>query len=359
MTLPDHTTNDTTEHTSIPTQRADEPVTGESLRRLLTELVGDAFRAYTTMVQNERDDLYALTMSGLGACTRQAAYRLARTPPSEELVFTEMREANIGTMIHLGLLPRLAELSGGTEEIPVELRTRGLVIKGRSDLYIEPLATVSDLKTVGTYKFVALADTVNRAHRLQVAGYAQAVTQSGRDVQWVAWIYLDRATGQQHVVVEEFTDELIGEVDARCDELKTFADNPDAAPRDERGPGLSIICDSCPWLRECWGADAEPGVVGAQKVLIHDHDGVAAALRLYDEARAREKQAADDKDFARAMFTSFEEGNYGEWEFRFSAGRGETVDKDAAVRMLLDAGIEVPRKPVGRRLIVKRSRTED
>lgn len=334
-------------------------LTADALRHTLADLVGAAFAAYTAAVQSQRDDLYALTMSGLGGCTRQAAYRLARTPPSEELVFTEMREANIGTMIHLGLLPRMAELSGGSEEIPVDLRLGGLEIKGRTDLYIEALATVADLKTVGTYKFVALSDTVNRAHRLQVAGYGVGVAQSGREVRWVAWLYLDRATGAQRVVVEEFTDALIADVQARCVELETYAANPDAAPRDERGPGLSVVCDSCPWLRECWGPDAQRGVVGAQKILVHDNAGVADALRLYDDARAREKTAADDKEFAKALFSSFDQGAYGDYEFRFSGGKGETVDKDAAVRMLRDAGIDPPTKPTSPRLIVKRTRTED
>lgn len=336
-----------------------ESPTADELRHLLGDAVDAAFRAYTTLVQNARDDLYALTMSGLGGCTRQAAYRLARTPPSEDLVFTEMREANIGTMIHAGLLPPLAQHLGGTEEIPVEMSMHGLRIKGRSDLYIEPLATVSDLKTVGTYKFAALSDTINRAHRLQVAGYGLGVAQSGREVRFVSWIYLDRASGVHRVVVEEFGDDLIQAVDERCAELEAYADEPEAAPRDERGPGLSVICDSCPWLRACWGEDAAPGVVGAQRILVHDHAGVARALELYDDARAREKTAQDDKEFARAMFSSYQPGAYGDWEFAFSSADGTTVDKDAAVRMLADAGIEVPRKPTIRRLIVKRTRTED
>lgn len=340
-------------------EAVDQPMTAEQLRQLLAYAVDAAFRAYTTKVQSEREDLYALTMSGLGGCTRQAAYRLARTPPSEKLVFSEMREANIGTMIHLGLLPPLAEQLGGTEEIAVEMTMRGLVIKGRSDLYIEPLALVSDLKTVGTYKFVALSDTVNRAHRLQVAGYALGVAQSGHPVKFISWIYLDRASGQHRIVVEEFGEELVQALDERCAELETYSSQPDAAPRDERGPGLSVICDSCPWLRACWGEDAEPGVVGAQRVLIQDHAGVERALAMYDEARAREKEASDDKEFARAMFSSFDPGAYGDYEFGFSSGGGTTVDKDAAVRMLADAGLDVPRKPTGRRLIVKRARTED
>lgn len=325
------------------------------LGQKLTQAVAQAFRTYTTEVQQARDDLYALTMSGLGGCTRQAAYRLARTPPSEDQVHGEMREANIGTMIHAGLLPNLALLLGGQEEIAVQLRAAGLVINGRSDLYVPGLATVCDLKTVGLYKFGALSETVNRSHRLQVAGYALGAQQSGLDVQWIAWVYLDRSSGADYVIAEPFTEELVELVEQRCAELAAYAAEPDAAPRDERGPGLSFVCDGCPWLRTCWGEDAEPGVVGAQRILARDHDGVARALALYDEARAREKVAHDDKEFARAMFGDYEPGQYGDFSFSWSSA-SETDDRDAALGLLAQAGIPVPRKRGNRRLIVRRAK---
>lgn len=330
-------------------------LTADVVAERLTDALGEAFRAFTAQVQSERDDLYALTMSGIGGCTRQAAYRLARTTPSEQMTWAEMREANLGTMMHLGLLPHLAPLVDGTEEIGVTLTAHGLTIHGRSDLYTEALRTVADLKTVGTYKFSALGSTANRAHRLQVAGYAQAVAQSGRDVDWIAWMYLCRSSGQDHVMVEQFDQPVLDALDQRLVELATFAEDPEAAPRDERGPGLSVICDGCPWLRQCWGEDARPGEVGAQRVLVRDNDGVEQALKLYDDARVRERNAAADKEFAKAMFSASEQGQYGAFELGWSSA-GQTDDKDAAVRMLRDAGIPVPQKKTSPRLIVKRSR---
>lgn len=325
------------------------------LGQILTSAVGQAFTAFTAEVQQAREDLYALTMSGLGGCTRQAAYRLARTPPSEQMVFREMREANIGTMMHLGLLPHLAILLHGQDEIPVTMTAGALTINGRTDLYLPDLATVADLKTVGLYKFAALADTANRSHLMQVGGYGLGLKQAGLDVRWIAWLYVDRSSGADYVIVEPFGDEVIQLVEDRCAELATFAADPDAAPRDERGPGLSIICDSCPWLRECWGPDAEPGVIGAQRILAKDHEGVTRALALYDAARAREKEADADKAFARAMFSDYEPGRYGGWEFAWSQA-GETDDKDAAVALLGQAGIPIPRKRGTRRLVVKRAK---
>lgn len=334
---------------------ATSEMTAEQLGRLLADATTQAFTAYTTQTQQAREDLYALTMSGLGGCTRQAAYRVAKTPPSEDLVFRPMREANIGTMIHEGLLPHMAVLLGGRDEVAVELTVGNLTIKGRTDLYVEPLRTLADLKTVGHFKFAMLGGDVNRSHRLQVSGYACAVTQSGKKVEWIAWVYVDRSSGAEHVVVEPFTDELVALVEQRCADLELYARDPEAAPRDERGPGLSYVCDSCPWLRTCWGEGAEAGVVGAQRILAQEHGGVARALALYDSARAREKDAAAEKEFAKAMFAGYEPGNYGEFTFGWSSAT-ESTDKDAAVELLASAGIPVPRKRTTRRLVVRRSK---
>lgn len=331
---------------------------GVDLVTLLDNAVAEAFCSFTAQQQQQREDLLALTMSGLGGCTRQAAYRLARTPPSEEMVFGQMREANIGTMIHEGLLPHLAPLLGGTDEIAVTLHVDDLTISGRTDLYSERHRLVGDLKTVGPHKMAVIGDTPIPAHRVQVAGYALAVAQSGKPVKWIAWIYMDRASGDPHVIVEEFGDEVVDLVQTRCRELMAYGDAPDTAPRDERGPGLSIVCDQCPWLRQCWGEDAVAGQVGAQRVLVHDDAGVAEAIRMYIEARAREKKASEDKEFAKAMFADFHPGEYGDFQFYWSSPR-ETTDKDAALRLLADAGIPIPRKSTSRRLVVKRTRRKD
>lgn len=328
----------------------------EELKQELRRAVGAAYRAFTADRQAERDDLYALTMSGLGGCTRQGAYRLSRTPPSEDLVFSEMREANLGTMLHLGLLPPLATELQGVDEVAVTLTGHGLTIKGRTDLYSAKLRAVIDLKTVGLSKFGGLGDTVSRAHYMQIAGYAHAIVQSGQPVDWLAWIYLDRSGGAEHIIIEPFDEHATKQVDERLADLAAFAEQPGAAPRDERGPGLSVVCDSCPWLRECWGADAQPGEASVQRILVHDNAGVARALQLYNDARKRESEASADKDFARAMFSSYEPGQYGELQFTWSQP-STTADKDAAVDLLVQAGIPVPQKTTVSRLIVKRART--
>jgi hypothetical protein len=262
-----------------------------------------------------------------------------------------MPEANIGTMIHEGLLPRLAALLDGQDEQPVTLRVGELVINGRCDLYSEPLQLLMDLKTVGTYKFGSLTEVVD-AHRMQVAGYAWAMRQAGHPVRWVAWLYLDRSSGAPRVLTEPFTDELVELVRGRCEELTVYARTPESAPRDERGPGLSFVCDGCPWLR-CWGEDAEPGRIGAQAVLAHDDVGVEQALALYDDARARASEAKGEMEFARAMLHRAEPGHYGGYQLGWSTP-GSTADTAAVMDLLTSAGIPVPTKTTSRRMTVRR-----
>jgi PD-(D/E)XK nuclease superfamily protein len=331
---------------------ADTPADARELAGVLTDAVDGAFTAFTAQRQQQRDDLFALTMSGLGGCSRQAAYRLARVAPSDGGQYGPMPEANIGTMIHEGLLPRLATLLDGKDEQPVTLRAGGLVINGRCDLYSEPMQLLMDLKTVGTYKFGSLTEVVD-AHRMQVAGYAWAMRQTGRLVRWVAWLYLDRSSGAPRVLVEPFTDELVALVRERCEELAIYAQAPEKAPRDERGPGLSFVCDGCPWLRRCWGEDAEPGQIGAQAVLARDDVGVEQALTLYDDARVRAAEAKAEMEFARAMLHQARPGTYGGYQLSWSTPRS-TADTAAAVTMLTSAGIPVPTKSTSRRMTVRR-----
>lgn len=349
---------------------ADEPVDSEavggewtaaSLADALEAAIGQAWREITARYQSERDPL-AFSMSALGSCRRQSAYRLAGTPPSEPVPgrdgdhgvdHDENRAANIGTMIHNELLPVLARLLGAEHEVDLAAALDELRVEGRSDLYVESMRLVLDLKTAGTDKWRALVDVL-RAHRLQVGGYALGLAQAGKDVDWVAWAYLDRSSGQVFVVVEPFPGELLDLVEARAAELVTYARDPEGAPRDEHGPGLSVICDGCLWLRTCWGEDARAGEVGAQRNLVHDNAEVAEALDQYKRATKDESDAAARKEFYKAMFSGFAPGSYGTWAFSFSKAK-PVADKDAAVELLVAAGLDVPMKPGVKRLSVRRA----
>ncbi|KGI79368.1 hypothetical protein IL38_24020 [Actinopolyspora erythraea] len=320
----------------------DPPTGADDAASRVTEALAAAFRAFTADQQQARDE-WALSMSGLGACARQGAYRVAETPASDEVPYGEKRPANLGTMQHAGLLPYLAAHLDAEYERTVCLTAAGLQIRGTADLYWPGGRMVLDLKTVGQHRLSKLRSSTWQAHRLQVAGYALAVHQEGLPVRWVAWLYMDRASGQERVAVEPLTPELAHAVLERAAAIGTYALDPDTAPREERGPGLSYACDECPWLRRCWGDDAAPGETGAQRIVARDDDGVAAAVAAYDAARSREKEAREAKEFARVALSQAAGGHYGDWELTWSQPAEET-DVSAALELLRQAGIPPPVK---------------
>lgn len=303
-------------------------------------LDGAVARAFEAASAERQRDPFHVGLSAIGGCRRAIAYALARVPPSEEWQPEEGRAANLGTWEHEGLLPRLRDqLPGSQTEVKVEAKIAGLVLPGHIDLD-DPL-TVVDLKTVGEWRLsgVRWLGAAYYHHRVQLGGYGLARLQQGRPPKYVAWLYLDRANGDQYIIVERFTNALMLDVIDRVTELAMWAQAPHEAPRDERGPGLSIICNKCRWLRECWGPDAVPGEVGAQRV--HTDPEIEQALLDYADARDREKHAKDDKKLAEAKLSAARYGVYG----RASYGRGKdsTVDDPwGSLRLLKSMGVEPP-----------------
>ncbi|BDT39574.1 hypothetical protein [Streptomyces yaizuensis] len=292
--------------------------------------VGEAFAHVTAEHQTARgDSLFALTMSGLGGCRRQAAYRLAATEPTDpDLVAGEHRTANLGTAVHRILLPALAHVLPGpaAAEAPVVLQdgsARG--VPGTTDLWWEPARAVIDLKTVGEHKLDrVLTRGESPEHRKQVGGYALA-----KDARWVVWLYLDRSTGCHAVVVEEFGPAFRAEVWERVWEIQRLARDPDFAPRDEHGPGLSYVCDGCPWLRRCWGRDARTGVRGAQSHIAMTDPQVETALGMYCAHRDEESRHKKLKNFWREVATGGgrKPGPYGKWRFYFTGASSRLDEK--------------------------------
>jgi hypothetical protein len=278
---------------------------------------------------------------------------VAGTPASDVPPPEEARQANLGTLEHDGLLPQLAALlPGALVEHPVELHAAGLRIPGRLDLWAPGL--LLDLKTVGEHRLsgVRRAGAAYPEHVVQTRGYALAQHQAGMPVRWVASLYLDRADGGEEPMVERFTPAAAVSVIERAEEIVAAAADPDEARRDGRGPGLSFACDGCPWLRRCWGEDARPGVVGAQRILARTDPEVEAALALYVEARERESAAKRDKEFAAAIVDGKRWGAYGPYQLGWGRPKEildqETVRSDYATR-----GEQVPMMETSPPLIVK------
>ncbi len=349
---------------SPPPRCGPAPASAGEMVRYSQQLVAAAFEAENAAGQAGRDPT-VLSMSGGGGCTRRAAYSIAGTPPSDPARPAEARAAVLGGYLHRVLLPRMAQVSGpgAVVEHPVTLTAAGLTLRGTLDFAQAvsagaPVNTVWDLKTVGEWRLhgVRRIDGAYTAHWLQVMGYAWAWLQRGVDVDWVIWLYLDRASGATHVETHRFNKFAMLAVDRRLNEISWWAEHPDQAPREVatvsgrgaqyaqlRGPGLAMACDHCPWLWGCWpGATA--GQVGAQQILAAEPAGVEAALKLYADAQAAESSAKKDKEFAKAVLEGTPHGAYG--RYTYSHGKaGSTVDMDAVAGLYEELGRPLPKKP--------------
>lgn len=308
-------------------------------------------RAFEAATADRQRDPHQVGISSLGGCTRAAAYALARTPVSDDPGPEEGRAANLGTWQHEGFLPRLsAELRPSDIEVEVRLRAAGLSITGHIDLdwTLMPL----DLKTVGEHRLgrVRRAGDPYYAHRVQDAAYGLARMQEGRDTPMLGWHYLDRASGDEEIIVKPFTNRDALDVIDRVRLLRDYAESdPDMAPRDERGPGLSIVCNRCPWLRRCWGDEAEPGVVGAQASLVTNNAQASAALAQYVAGRDLVNQGEAMKDDAeaklsRTRFDVYVHPDRPDLAIKYGRNKSSSkVNNTAAVARLIELGEQPPR----------------
>lgn len=326
--------------------------TAQDVADYTRDLVYRAFLAENLASQADRDPT-ALSMSGLGGCTRACAYSVARTPPTDVAPREDARQAMLGVWIDRHLLPRMAEIAGpeATIQQPVRLTVGNLVISGTLDLALPEV--VWDLKTVKEWRLhgVRRRGTYSE-HRVQVMGYALARYQAGHPVKWVCFLYMDRSTGDIHVEVERFTNAAALAVIERVEQIKFHAaDGPDRAPREARGPGLSFACDRCPWLRRCWGDDAKPGKKGPQRTIAATREGIEYALALYAAGTVAGGQADKDQEFAKLILDGVPPGTYGGWQLKRGKA-GSTVDHERIKADYAARGQEVPKKPTTGRMIV-------
>ncbi len=202
-----------------------------------------------------------------------------------------------------------------------------------------------DLKTVREWKLhgVRRRGMVDE-HRVQTTGYAVAEHQAGRKIRWIVALYMDRSTGEVHATLEPFTVSGGLEVIRRVETIKRFADtNPDAAPREARGPGVSLACDRCPWLKRCWGSDAQPGEPGPQTAIAQSPAGLVEILKLAYDAAGVTSAATADKEFAKLVLCETKPATYGPFELKRGAA-GDTPDTEAMRKILDGLGIPIPMK---------------
>lgn len=330
------------------------PVLAGALERAAAK----AFLLSNRTGQAARKNLFGLSMSALGGCTRQAAFRLAGTAPSDpDLAVSEAREAGLGTWTHEGFLPNLAQvLYEARCEMPVTLAVDGEEIHGTTDLYSRAMGGgVLDLKTVGAHKTGGISRSgVRFSHRMQVLGYALAVQQAGQPVAWVAWCYMERGSGDVVVLLEPFGPEQAEEVRQRVRDLRRHAEAPQHAPRTERGPGLSPVCDGCPWLRECWGPEARPGDSGA--LVVRSEEDISFAAVKYLELREKKKVIEQEMEVYGAMVGDAPQAVYGGATITYGRST-EVLDAKEAVEVLRLHGIKPPMRVRSGARYIRWSRT--
>ncbi len=323
-----------------------------ALADLMDDIVAEAFETENTRLQEDRDPT-ALTMSGLGSCTRRNAYAIAGVEPSDVHPPEQARQALLGAGAHAWFLPALARVItaqlGLVAEVEkrVALHAAGITIAGQLDLAYADV--IIDLKTVREYRLHGVRRRGARGaydeHRVQVNGYALAEWQAGRNVRWVVYLYMDRTTGEVHPVVERFDNAAAMAVIDRVETIARFAkEDPDAAPREARGPGVSLVCDRCPWLKRCWGPTAVPGKTGPQTQLAATPAGLTEILALALNASAATSQAKKDSEFAKLVLSCTKDGRYG--AYNLSHGQDGEMDDTAAMKEILTGlGIAIPKKP--------------
>lgn len=308
---------------------------------------------------------HMLSLSGIGRCTRRAAYALAGTPPSDQHPVREQKAANLGTILHDAMVPSLAAQLGATFELPVILKAAGLALPGRYDIYDLDNADLIDLKSVGEHRLSRVRRFgVFREHRVQGMAYALALYQAGLPVRTVTFLYVDRARGDHETISLPFTRANALKVIDRVSELKFAAISPDDAVRDPDGrrrrigPGWSFECDDCPFLRRCWGPDAQPGQrdIAAHRPV--DAAEVQAACAALVAARDAMNEAKLTMEFHRTRLSHAVPTTYG--KYKITPDRGSMrPDQVAMAARLEELGEQVPRarsKPTIKVDIVKETK---
>ena len=271
-----------------------------------------------------------ISASMIGSCRKQGAYALTFGWPEEPGGSSAV--AHLGHAVHEYLLPRLAAALGGEVEYEAVGEIAGIEVSGHIDL-LTPHATL-DVKTVSDNYYPTVARKTPTSHRLQATAYAMLTNRKR-----VVLLYINRGNGDRFTV-EWDTDDYADEVRSWLEQIKV---DPDWVPRDERGPGLSIVCDSCPFKGPCWGPVADDQF--PQGVIVNEQ-GVEMALEQYVEAREKAAKAKSDQEFWRKTLEGAPVGEFGPWRLKWKGkgGTKEVPDPDAMEARLIELGEEVPVK---------------
>ena len=312
----------TIQHAPIPT---DTLTTLDTPEVDWAQAVSDALTAWD--LERPRSQQTEMGVSGLGGCGRLASYLAHQTPPSDPK--GSHPAAVLGTILHQEILPIMAAHHGGEHEVAI--RVDG--IPGHADLHVA--RTVVDLKTVGDYSWQrALREgQMTRQQRWQTTTYGKGLIDAGHPIDTIVIVYLHRETGETHYYAEPYDPDVAAE--ALDWYAWVAATDPTLVPRDERGPGLSVICDGCPFRSACW-PDGPATIINEGGPA-----AIADMLGLYRDAADRIAAAKKDQEFARAALDGLQPGDYGTYALRWRKGR-TTMDQKAARAELEAHDLPIP-----------------
>lgn len=304
-------------------------------------------------------------------CQRRAGYILAGAERHNP--YADKRAAILGTYIHRGLLEDVRReygwlvervvatdvIRGHIDAVHLDAEAAARVPKRHRPLVPAEVVTVEDVKT----KSSRIWDRVLRfgptaAEMRQVLLYALLLREVGfadmpgqrylhrlgpLDVQRIRFRFVCRDTGEEHLQEVPF-DPWLAEEARWWVERVLEAESPEELRRDHDGPGLSKVCDNCPFVTACW-PEVAPGAA-AQTSLIHDDADRARALVAYVKAHERWRAADKEKKVLRKMLDASPEGNYGDNHLGWSGGNDkDETDVPAMVDMFENADLVVPMVP--------------
>ncbi|MFE7129320.1 PD-(D/E)XK nuclease family protein [Streptomyces sp. NPDC057638] len=309
-------------------------------------------------------------------CGRRAAYILHRVAPSDT---SDKRAAILGTYIHTGLLESarteygwLVERSvqddmirGHVDVVQLDEATSARLPARHRPAVPAPALTVEDVKTKSTYlwdrvlRYGATAGELRQVHLyaalLAEAGFEDVPGQrylsriGPLPVARIRFRFINRDNGQEHVQEIEFDPQRAAEARWWVQRVSETG-APEEMPRDFDGPGLDPICDFCPFRSLCWPG-TEPGAPVQTMLIRNDADREQA---LIDYVRGHEIVSEGDKikKMARAKLDRSPEGIYGPNQLAWNGGNdAEEDDLEAMVDLHEVAGIPVPMKPDGNRMV--------
>ncbi|MCX5206704.1 PD-(D/E)XK nuclease family protein [Streptomyces sp. NBC_00237] len=303
-------------------------------------------------------------------CSRRAGYIVAG---AERTHVGDKKAAILGTYIHKGLLEDarreygwLVERSvtdgvvrGHIDVVQLDAATAARLPKRHRPVEAAEVVTVEDVKTKSSRVWdrvvrygptaAEMRQVLLYADLLRTVGFADVPGQrylhrlGPVDVQRIRFRFVCRDTGEEEIQEFPFDEWLAVQARWWVDRVME-AESPEELRRDHDGPGLSPVCDNCPFRDACWEGSA-PGAP-AQTVLVHDDADRAKALADYVRAHEKFRESKRVKELARAMLDDSPEGNYGANHLGWGGGNDkEETDVQALVEKFEDADLVVPMVP--------------